>query len=93
MTTADQIRATCNELSDLLVRKGEGYGDKFREPGRMSGQSPVQRILGRMDDKADRIAKMQSAGLHGACGESLRDTIMDMAGYCVLLLILLEDTK
>lgn len=90
MTTADQIRKVCGELSDLLVSKGQGYGDKFRNEGRLSGQSPIDRIMGRMDDKVDRIAEMRATGQIEACNESVIDTFKDLAGYCVLLLILME---
>lgn len=86
MTTADRIRAKCNELADLLVEKNTSYGDSALKPlGIFASGDPVVNLGARIDDKLARIKNDRAA-----FGE---DPIRDLLGYLVLLQIAIEDQK
>jgi hypothetical protein len=82
-TTTDAIMRECNALRDLLVAKNAAYGDSALDPLRVfSDSSPSEQIRVRIDDKLSRLSRG-----HAIKGESLRDTVRDLAGYLILLLI------
>jgi hypothetical protein len=78
-----QIVATCQGLAELLCAKNRAYGDSALSPVRVfSKASPLEQLLVRMDDKISRLARGEALP-----DENLRDTVRDLAGYCVLYLI------
>ena len=79
--TQERIVEICKELSDLLLSKNRKYGDSALAPSRIfSKSSPTEQIKVRIDDKLSRIS---------TSGTRLtdEDTLMDLAGYLVLLRI------
>lgn len=72
------------ELERMLLQKNADYGNSALDPvRRFSGASPAEQIRVRMDDKLSRI-------LRGAKDKNYdEDTIMDLAGYLILLMIAL----
>lgn len=70
----------------MLLRKNVAYGSSAFEPlGVFAKGSALDLIHARMDDKLSRVARG-----HAIEGESLADTVMDLAGYCILELIARE---
>lgn len=65
----------------MLLRKNRAYGSSAFDPIRVfaRGLSALDQIHVRMDDKLSRLARG-----HDIDGE---DTILDLAGYCVLELV------
>ena len=85
MNTKDNIKLKCRQLEDLLVRKNDAYGDSALSPlGVFSSCSASTAIKVRLDDKLKRIA---NAGLV----EDTEDTLIDIAGYIILLIIAKEN--
>jgi hypothetical protein len=85
MNTKDNIKLKCRQLEDLLVRKNDAYGDSALDPlGVFSSASASSGIKIRLDDKLKRIA---NAGLV----EDTEDTLVDIAGYIILLIIAKEN--
>jgi len=79
VSIADQIRAECDALRDMLLAKNEAYGNSALEPLRVFSQaSAEEQILVRIDDKLSRVARGSAAG---------EDAILDLLGYLVLLRI------
>ncbi len=75
----DRIVATCQRLQAMLLAKNDSYGNSAADPLRVfSRVDAEQGLLVRIDDKLSRIAR--GAEYPGD------DTIMDLAGYLVLLL-------
>ena len=75
----DAIKATCDEICDLLMKKNEAYGDSALNPVRVfSKADPVEQIKVRLDDKLSRLARGSDAG---------EDVVLDLIGYLVLLRI------
>ena len=84
--TATRIAAECDALKAMLLAKNAAYGDSATDPVRVfSGSSPSEQIRVRIDDKISRLSRG-----HAMADESMRDTVRDLIGYLVLLLIVEE---
>jgi len=81
--TEDQIDRVVNEIRDMLIAKNRAYGDSAIDPVRVfSKADAVEQIYVRIDDKLSRVKRG-----HEYPGD---DTISDLIGYLVLLLIAKE---
>ena len=85
----DEIKAECKALAELLCRKNTDYGDAAeKSPVLLPFLPPRTAIFVRMSDKIERMKKLlTSQACVGSCEETFQDTVRDLAGYCVLLLI------
>ena len=87
MSTKNRIKQKCKELEELLLHKNERYGNSALEPLNVfSSANAVTGIKVRIDDKLKRI---KNAGLVDAT----EDTLQDLAGYLILLMIAKEDAS
>ena len=69
-----------------LLKKNTAYGDSATDPIRVfSSASPIEQLLVRIDDKLSRIYRG-----YDVPGE---DTILDLTGYLVLLVIVLGEPE
>lgn len=85
MNTRNKIKTKCKQLEDLLLMKNAKYGDAALEPMNVfSKAGAVAGIKVRIDDKLKRI---MNAGLV----EDTEDTLQDLAGYLILLMIAKEN--
>ena len=81
--TEDQIDRVVSEIRDMLIAKNRSYGDSAIDPVRVfSKADAVEQIYVRIDDKLSRVKRG-----HEYPGD---DTISDLIGYLVLLLIAKE---
>ena len=89
-STADRIRDVCGELLETLLAKNSNYGDTAGEPPILAPWlDPEVAIRVRMSDKVSRLRTLLTKETDKV-GESLRDTLMDLAGYSILLAIELD---
>jgi len=95
MSDQELIKETMSAVTDLLVRKNRDYGSSFRSPGILSGGLGAKaKLLVRIDDKLERFANLMGKGTDGDVpDESVVDTVTDLIGYFVLLLILLHEER
>lgn len=78
--TEDKIKAIMSRIERLLIEKNRAYGDSALDPVRVfSKESAVEQIYVRIDDKLSRVQRG-----HEYPGD---DTIFDLVGYLVLLLV------
>ena len=85
MSTKDSITNKCLQLKELLLEKNNAYGNSALDPlGVFSSCKASEGIKIRLDDKLKRIA---NAGLV----EDTEDTLVDIAGYIILLIIAREN--
>jgi hypothetical protein len=82
----EQLTAVQNELRDLFARKNADYGDAFAKYG------PVGVIV-RMEDKMQRIMSISNTGINLVPDESLRDTLLDLANYATMAIMLIDENK
>lgn len=87
----DKISKACGELSSLLKEKNRKYGNSFEKTADEFGNSC---IVIRLFDKLNRIKTLLLSGEEDNMqGESVEDTLTDLAGYAILAKIYLNDRK
>ena len=71
-----------DKLADTLTKKNAAYGDAF---GKSIEKYGYIAALVRMSDKWNRLntLMLDSDGIDNL-GESIQDTLLDLAGYCIL---------
>ena len=83
--TQDKITRVANGVRDLLIRKNIAYGDSALGGAQVFSQVPATVALSaRIDDKLGRI---KTSGIT----DETEDTVQDLCGYLVLLLIAMEE--
>lgn len=76
-----QIKKVTDQLQELLINKNRAYGNSALEPLNIfSNQNAVDSLCARLDDKLSRI---KNKGLN----DKTEDTLFDLAGYLILLII------
>lgn len=87
-----------DEMKDLHIRKNAGYsGADNPDPWanfRMAqefGVSPFKGCLVRMSDKYIRVTNLVRSPDNEQVGESIKDTLKDLAAYSLIALCLLEE--
>lgn len=78
----NKIKEVCARLEETLLAKNADYGNSFAA-SRLTNTTTRERILIRLEDKFSRLASLSQ---REPAFESLDDTILDIAGYCVLFL-------
>ena len=85
--TETEIKRICKALENTLLRKNADYGDNAQRAPILTPRLSAQDALKvRLSDKIARFIQLEQTGA-ARVNESLDDTLLDMAGYCVLLLI------
>ena len=75
-------------LHETYIRKNADYGDSF---GKSVEKYGLIAGLVRISDKFNRAETLILGNPQEVKDESLRDTLMDMANYCVMLAMELEE--
>lgn len=83
------LKTLHSQQQALYAEKNEKYDDAFAKTYAEYG--PTVAII-RLEDKLNRVKALVAAGLDGSNGESLVDTLMDMACYANMFLIELGAT-
>ncbi len=83
------IAETGISIVATLIRKNRDYGSSaFESPVLMPGSRADSGILVRMSDKIQRIRSLITGAAPNVISESLVDTFRDLAGYCILWIVL-----
>lgn len=89
-----EIRDQCTHLADLLVKKNHDYGDSVEKaPILLPTWTPLAGVYVRMSDKIERMRSLLGRLDEPEVSESLDDTIRDLAGYCILALIMRDNSR
>ena len=76
-----KIKAKCEEIADLLIRKNQDYGNSAFNPVKIFSKAPpIEALKVRIDDKLSRIASRGEKNFK-------EDTLLDLIGYLILLAI------
>lgn len=92
MESSKEIRhgQLCNQLHDTYVRKNADYGDSatrtFKEFGAVSYAT-------RISDKFNRFIQLVKGNEAKVKDESIKDTLIDMANYCLMAVVDMEDEE
>ena len=81
------------DLIATLLRKNADYGDSALTAPVLAPETDVlDALLTRSSDKVRRIAQLRTNPAQ-VCGESFADSVKDLAGYLVLILVYLHDLE
>lgn len=79
MTNIERFRAITKEMAETYEKKNHDYGDSFGQSldrwGLIAAIVRISDKFNRLDSLKDKAAKVN---------ESLIDTLLDMANYCVM---------
>ena len=84
MDTNKRIKLFCDDLSDFLIQKNIDYNDSLQNPLGVFQKNKIDGVLGRIDDKLNRIKK---TGIN----DKTEDSITDLIGYLIHLKLMLEE--
>lgn len=84
---ADRHIEICRELNDTYRKKNEAYGDSF---GKTYHELGIISAVTRMSDKMNRITSLATGAKNEVADESLKDTLKDLANYCIMTVIEME---
>lgn len=73
----------CNRLNQIYESKNHDYGDSF---AKLRGELPNS-ILVRIYDKYSRLKTLLEGAEQKVKDESIDDTLMDLANYCIMELV------
>lgn len=79
-----------DELHAIYVEKNQKYGDSF---GRSIEKYGMISALTRMSDKFNRLESLILNNDEGTDDESLEDTLLDLANYCIMTVMELDETR
>lgn len=88
MTNVDRFREIAKELGDLYEKKNLAYGNSFSETYNKLG---IISAVTRISDKFNRLCNLATNPDIDNLGESLEDTLRDMASYCIMTVMELEN--
>lgn len=84
METNKRIKLFCDDLSDFLIQKNIDYNDSLQKPLGVFQKNKIDGVLGRIDDKLNRIKKV-------GINDKTEDSITDLIGYLIHLKLMLEE--
>jgi len=83
---AEKHMEICKKMNDLYIVKNHDYGDSFGETFNKLG---VISAVTRITDKVNRLQSICTKEQQ-VSDETLEDTLLDAANYCIMTLIELE---
>lgn len=78
----------CDSLNDTYRAKNHDYGDSF---GKTFKDLGIISAVTRISDKYNRIVSLSTKAERKVADESLKDTLLDMANYCIMTAMELEE--
>lgn len=81
MDAQQEIKDKCDYIREFLLAKNREYGNSALNPLRIfSTADPIEQLNIRIDDKISRISTRTKKTIK-------EDTVLDLVGYLILLLI------
>lgn len=87
MTRPEQFRKIAEEIAALYEKKDAAYGDSFGDTYNKLG---IISAATRITDKCNRLCQLVTNPHIDDLGESIEDTLRDMAAYCIMTLMKLK---
>ena len=84
MTTNEKITLELSKIEKQLHYKNDCYGDSLQNPLGIFQKNKIDGILGRIDDKLNRI---KAVGVN----DKTEDTVEDLIGHLIHLKLMLSD--
>lgn len=77
-----------DEMHETYKKKNADYGDSFKKTHLQFGEIAG---LTRISDKVNRLISLSKKEDNGAHFEPKRDTYMDLANYCLMQVLIIEE--
>lgn len=90
MEKVQRFREIADSLGNLYEKKNKAYGDSFGSTFEKLG---IISAVTRISDKYNRLCNLATNPDIDNLGESIEDTLKDMASYCVMTLIELDKNQ
>lgn len=90
MSQIEEHKKLVDFVHDVYVRKNHDYGDSF---GRSFKKYGIVAALVRMEDKWNRLENLAGGAKQKVMDESIRDTCLDLANYCLMTVMELDRKK
>ena len=84
------VRQALNEMGDVFAIKNQKYGNSFELSLDKYG---LIAALTRISDKFNRIENLILTNDKGTADESVIDTLLDMANYCVMTAVYIHNAE
>jgi hypothetical protein len=84
MTKVEKFKEIADSLCNLYEVKNRAYGDSFGSTYQKLG---IISAVTRISDKYNRLCNLATNPDIDNLGESIEDTLKDMASYCIMTLI------
>lgn len=86
--TLEDFDKITDELKDTYIKKNHDYGNSFDKSIDKFGLTAA---VVRMNDKMERLSSLLNKD--AKVDESIRDTVMDLANYCIMTAMYLDNKK
>jgi hypothetical protein len=90
MNNVEHFKKIATELGELYEVKDRAYGSSFADTYKKLG---IISAVTRISDKYNRLCNLATNPDIDNLGESLEDTLRDMASYCIMTVMELENVK
>ena len=90
MNNVEHFKKIATELGELYEKKDRAYGSSFSDTYKKLG---IISAVTRISDKFNRLCNLATNPDIDNLGESLEDTLRDMASYCIMTVMELENAK
>lgn len=90
MNNVEQFKKIATELGELYAKKNKAYGNSFSDTYKKLG---IISAVTRISDKYNRLCNLATNPDIDNLGENLEDTLRDMASYCIMTVMELENAK
>ena len=87
-------KAICDELNQLYARKNHDYGNSFHQTFVEEGLAMTRIRLGDKFSRFKTLSRLTSTdgGQQQVADESIRDTLMDLANYAIMIILEMEES-
>lgn len=90
MTRPEHFRRIAEDIASLYEIKDNAYGDSFGDTFAKLG---IVSAATRISDKTNRLCRLVAHPHIDDMGESIKDTLMDLAAYSIMTLMKMDNEK
>ena len=87
MTRPEKFRKIADDIANLYETKDKAYGDSF---GSTYDKLGIISAVTRISDKYNRLCNLATNPDIDNLGESIEDTLKDMAAYCIMTVMKIQ---
>lgn len=90
LSTETRHKSLVDGLHEVFKAKNADYGNSF---GKSFEKYGIIAAMVRMEDKWNRLDNLVNGHHDTKVGESVRDTLLDLANYCILTVMSLDEAE